>query len=662
MDDLHKSQDQVLAELETLRQRNSELEARVTQHEQVEEGLTRFFELPLVMLYIIDMQENKLHRINSEVVRITGRTEEELLSASLLAFVHPEDHEATLKSLARLAEGHPVREFRNRHIRADGEIRTLEWTATPDSEGKFVYAMSRDLTEQIAAEEALKESEHFLRVSQAVAHLGSVYLDIQTQTWISSPATDDVLGIDASYPKNMAGWTDLIHPEDKEETSRYLIEQIMTQHQPFSKEYRIVRPNDGQVRWVQGMGELEFDEQGTPIKIIGTIQDITERRQAEDELRESENRFSVIFNESTDLQILSSVEPDGTFRSAAANKPYAETIKRVFGLSEPEIIGKTLYELTTNVLGLAKTVYDSTAQYYQQAAQTGQPVRYEETLETPQGKFHTEVVIAPIFGASDTCRYILYSARDINERKAAEQQQMELALEKERGETLRTLMGNISHDIKTPLAIINTSLYLLEKHTDPEMRQAKINNIKSQTQILESFVQDLLALSRLDGEPKLQLTLVDMNELAMDIEGEMQPMTEQKHCVLTLDLAEDVPPIQADQTDLRRALTNLVENAIHYAPEGGVVTVRTYRQAECIAVEIMDTGIGISDNDLPHIFDRFYRSPQAKSLINTGSGLGLAIVKRVIEMHGGTIDVETTPGGGSTFRLMLPTKPLLPSS
>jgi signal transduction histidine kinase len=101
-------------------------------------------------------------------------------------------------------------------------------------------------------------------------------------------------------------------------------------------------------------------------------------------------------------------------------------------------------------------------------------------------------------------------------------------------------------------------------------------------------------------------------------------------------------------------VTNLIENAINYTPKHGSINVQTRQQGSNVVLEVMDTGIGIAEADLPHIFERFYRSDQARTAVNTGSGLGLAIVKRVVEMHGGDIEVESRPGEGTIFRIFLP--------
>jgi signal transduction histidine kinase len=237
-----------------------------------------------------------------------------------------------------------------------------------------------------------------------------------------------------------------------------------------------------------------------------------------------------------------------------------------------------------------------------------------------------------------------------------EQQNLQLALEKERGEMFRTLVGSVAHDIKTPLAIINTSLYLLKTQDDPEKRKVKLDSIGEQVHTLDNFVQDLMEIARLESGPKLRLTRVNVNEIIIAIKEDHQSLIEKKRLTFVLDLWESLPPILADQADLRRALTNLVDNAINYTPTGNSVTVRTRQQVDDVLIEILDTGIGISETDLPHIFDRFYRSTEAQVHSRSGSGLGLTIVKRVAEMHEGTVEVTTALGKGSTFTLRLPTR------
>jgi signal transduction histidine kinase len=247
--------------------------------------------------------------------------------------------------------------------------------------------------------------------------------------------------------------------------------------------------------------------------------------------------------------------------------------------------------------------------------------------------------------------------RDITEMKRVERQALELALERERINVLRESISNISHDLRTPLSIINTSLYLLERLTEPEKQRDKLETIKHQTTLLEHFIGEILLSAQLQNVCEIDQSPIKLNLTISNIVQSLYPIAEKKSLSLIPVLQSDLPDILGDRIDLERVLVNLIQNAITYTPEGGSVKVRTSLQNDKTIIEVSDTGIGISANDLPYIFDHFYRVDKARSMSHGGMGLGLAIVKRIIEMHNGNIEVESVVGQGTTFRVLLPLVP-----
>jgi PAS domain S-box-containing protein len=174
----------------------------------------------------------------------------------------------------------------------------------PDGKVETVMSIVHDITQRKLAETALRESEAFLKESQRIGSLGTYVTDFAIGRWSSSEVLDQILGIGPAYDHSVAGWAALIHPDDRALMVEYLEQEVFSQRQPFDKEYRIVRHNDQAERWVKGLGRMEFDAQGRPVKMIGTIQDITERKQADAALRQSEERYKALFNRSLDCVFL----------------------------------------------------------------------------------------------------------------------------------------------------------------------------------------------------------------------------------------------------------------------------------------------------------------------------------------------------------------------
>jgi len=180
-----------------------------------------------------------------------------------------------------------------------------------------LLGVGRDITNRKRAEEALLESESFLRQTQAIAELGTYTYDLRNGEWVCSDVLDTIFGIEANAEKTVASWTSIIHPDFRKEMGEYLSQHVIVNKNKFDKKYKIIRQNDHEVRWVHGMGELVFNEEGNPIKLIGTVQDITNRKNLSEKLRKSENLYRSTLTASPD--IIAAVDINGYITMISPN-------------------------------------------------------------------------------------------------------------------------------------------------------------------------------------------------------------------------------------------------------------------------------------------------------------------------------------------------------
>jgi heavy metal sensor kinase len=216
----------------------------------------------------------------------------------------------------------------------------------------------------------------------------------------------------------------------------------------------------------------------------------------------------------------------------------------------------------------------------------------------------------------------------------------------------RRFVADVSHEMRTPLTTIRGNLSLMQRLGYDEEAVAAIDG---EAQRMTRLVEDLLLLAKADaGRLSLDKSLVELDTLLLDIYNQAQLLSESVDVRLgSIDQAR----VMGDPDRLKQLLLNLVSNGLKYTPEGGSVTLSLRRDTEWVRIAVSDTGIGIPAEDLPHIFDRFYRVDKARSRAQGGTGLGLSIARWIAEAHGGELAVESAVGVGSTFTITLPVLP-----
>ena len=226
----------------------------------------------------------------------------------------------------------------------------------------------------------------------------------------------------------------------------------------------------------------------------------------------------------------------------------------------------------------------------------------------------------------------------------------------ERTESLRRqLIGDVSHELRTPLTAIKGSLEALIDGVLPAEPET-FEQIYQEADRLQRLVNDLQELSRVEaGALKLELQPLLLADLLKAATIPLDRQYSEKGVELVVNLPNDLPEVLADADRLSQVLFNLIGNALQYTPVGGQVTVAARRQGDEVQVSVKDTGIGIAADQLPYVFDRFYRADRSRSRVSGGSGIGLTIARHLVEIHHGRIWVESPgEGKGSTFTFTLP--------
>ncbi|MEQ8674197.1 MAG: HAMP domain-containing sensor histidine kinase [Aggregatilineales bacterium] len=243
---------------------------------------------------------------------------------------------------------------------------------------------------------------------------------------------------------------------------------------------------------------------------------------------------------------------------------------------------------------------------------------------------------------------------DLRQRKRAEQQAIDLGIERQRTKLLSDFVRDTSHDLKTPITIILSTLSNIERIQEEERRREKLHQVENYVLYLNRVVEQLQQMAVLDSIRELPLHMSSINDVIMDAVQYVAKKADDKRITISMELESKRQFVQFDVDTFFSAVTELIENAIRFVPQGGQIQVRsTLVNDRQLILEVADHGSGIDPDDLPHVFERFFKADEARRLTG-GAGLGLSMVKRIVELHHGSIEVESIPGMETIFRISLP--------
>lgn len=579
---------------------------------------------------------------NKQWLDATGRSMEDLIDFGWADLLHPDDKDgfinAYMDAFAKKVE--MKREFRlmNKNGEYRWQLAIVSPRFGPDKSFAGFISSCIDITERKHAEEAQKASEGRFRImAEAAPNLVWTLTKDGSLTYMNQYGLDLLNTTLADMVRD--NWPPYVHPDDLGPVSA-AVREAFAARANFRFEYRI-RSHNNEYRWVLSSANPVFWADGTFDGYVGTSVDITERKHAEEALQAAEEHWRTLANKMQNLVWMA--EPNGDI--FWYNKRWYEYT----GTTPEEMVGWG-WQKVHDAEELPKVM-----ERWQRSINTGGPFEMVFPLKGTDGVFRPFLTrVVPITDNTGSIIRWFGTNTDITEQIKVEeelkqaQQTLKLLMQKK-----DEFMAVASHELKTPLTTVKASLQLLERLTesseDPAVRSF-LNKATNQVDKLTRLVSDLLDVSKIQaGKMPFDLRKFKMGELLEDCL--VFARAEGSHrIVLKGDLGISV---RADKNRLEQAVCNLLSNAVKYSPGADEVIVEVKKDASNVTISVQDFGIGIEEEKLPYVFDRFFRVDES-SMKFSGLGLGLYITSEIIKRHGGQMHVKSELGKGSVFYFTLP--------
>ena len=540
----------------------------------------------------------------------------------------------------------------------------------------FAAAAARELQLQVDA--ALREREERYRAVIEATQSAVWDWDLRTSRVLWNGASRRLLRYAPGEMRpRIDWWVSHLHPEDRARAIESLNDAIQDASDSWSEQYRFLR-GDGTYATVLDCGWILRDARGRAVRVIGSMRDVTERvsgEQAQRVLAEA----SVLLEESLDVRpaltrlarlvvptladicVIDVLEGERLCRWAVAHvDPGREKALHSFDrpLADPDREGAASRAIRTGepVLIAACAETDLTPLGADPEALSDLPTC--SLIAVPLVAHEQTWGVLILIASGPTRRYRprdLVTAADLARRAALALEHAHLYEQAQEAIQAREeVLAVVSHDLKNPLSTVKMSAALL-LDTSTDRRSVHVRSLEMINRAADEMnylIESLLDASRLEaGQFQVEPDEQEADVLVEEVQGLLRPLAEQQSVRLSAHLPEDLPPVAADSHQILRVFSNLVGNAIKFTPEGGTVAIGARNEDGRVCFQVSDSGPGIPEEQLPHIFDRFW---QARKGDRRGTGLGLAIAQGIVEAHGGTIWARSREGEGTTFSFTLP--------
>jgi len=620
--------------------------------------------------------------LTERVSAVLGYPVEELLGRRPFDFMVPEDQDRVLDGFAEsLRCGRPFAGLEHRSIRKDGRIVWQRINGVPmlGPTGTIVgyRGAGMDITESKRVRQSLIDRESKLREAERIARLGWWELSPGGRTIAWSPVLDEIWGrAPGDGPIGLDALMASVHPDDRDGVRAVLDGSA----DAAQVEFRILPP-DGTRRYIFSDCRVDRDAEGCPVRIHGTAQDVTERRLAEKKVEESERRYRLLADNATDLISLHAA--DGTYLYVSPS------CERLLGYRPDDLVGRTAYGLFhADDLARIRDPWEAAAAggdggivtvTIRMRHKTGRWVWFETTsTRVEQGEPGRPPTIVSV--SRDVGERVRYEMDLEDERRRIEDQAAYLA---EAAESLAgarhdaeqariaaeganraksQFLATMSHELRTPLnAVLGFSEIIKDRAFGPGAIDKYVEyaaDIHTSGRHLLDLINDILDISKIEaGKLELKPSVLEAEAVLESCRRLVAVRAADGDVRLELAVPDPMLPVYADERAVKQIVFNLLSNAIKFTPKGGRVRLSATAEGNATRICVSDTGIGIPNDQIDRVLQPFEQIDNQYNRAGGGTGLGLSLVKALVELHGGTLRVDSAVHRGTTVSVLFPLPP-----